>query len=117
MQPSDQTDLDGCELILELIGHIQRRIGQKSEMAFIADKDEIDLTAFRLSTIGEATNRLTPALKERHPSIPWKSIYGMRNIIAHNYASLDPAAVWQTASQFLQPLETACRIEIERLTA
>jgi uncharacterized protein with HEPN domain len=114
MKTSEVTDLEGCELVLELIDHVQRRIAGMSETDFVTDKDEIDLTAFRLSIIGETTNRFTKELKERYPQIPWPSIYGMRNIISHNYANLDPAAVWRVSEQFLGSLAKVCRQEVER---
>jgi uncharacterized protein with HEPN domain len=109
VKSSDATDLDRCELILELIAHVERRLGSKSEAEFLNDKDEIDLTAFRLSAIGETSNKLSAALRERHPGI-----YAMRNIIAHDYSTLEAALVWRAATERLIHLKSVCATEIGR---
>ena len=114
MKSSDATDLDRCELILEPIAHVERRLGSKSEAEFVNDKDEIDLTAFRLSALGEPSNKLSAALRERHPSIAWRAIYAMRNIIAHDYSNLEPALIWRAATERLNDLKSVCATEVGR---
>ena len=52
----------------------------------------------QLYLIGEATNRLSESLKNKFPQVPWSSIYGFRNRIAHEYFRLDMDVVWQTIS-------------------
>lgn len=115
MVPDDETDIGHLELIVELIDHIERRLSKISEAVFEADKDEIDLTAYRLQTIGETTNKLTASLKGRHPEINWPAIYAMRNIIAHQYRSLRARNVWNVAMNSLAPLAAVCRAELNRL--
>jgi uncharacterized protein with HEPN domain len=102
------------EQILEMIGHIDRRLQDMSEAAFVRDQDEVDLTAYRLQVIGEATRKLSDVAKSRHPEIDWASIYAMRNIIAHDYGSIVPARVWLVADRELEPLAAACRVEMQK---
>lgn len=109
--PKIYRDSDLLELVVELIGHIQRRISQKTEAEFLADEDEIDLTAFRLLHIGEATHKMSVELKARHIHIPWPDIYRMRNIISHDYFGMEPWLVWQTATIKLDELLVMCRAE------
>ena len=97
--------------IIELIGHIDRRLDGMSEATFVSDHDEVDLTAYRLQVIGEATRKLSDPLKSRHPHIDWSAIYAMRNIIAHDYGSIIPARVWLVATGELEPLAAICRRE------
>ncbi len=35
--------------------------------------------------VGEAANRCSPAIRERHPRVPWEAIRGMRNRLVHGY--------------------------------
>jgi len=44
-----------------------------------------------LTVIGEAINRLSPELRERHPEVPWQQIVAVRHRIVHAYFDLD----WQ----------------------
>lgn len=108
-------DRDLLELIVELIGHVQRRVLKLTAADFLADKDEIDLTAFRLLHIGEATNKLSPEIKAGYPAMPWADIYRMRNIISHDYFGVDPHIVWQTAMHGMEELLMICRAELNSL--
>ena len=63
----------------------------------------------QLFVIGEAASRLSPALKQRFPNIPWQAISGFRNYIAHEYFSLDLDIVWQTVIADVPSLESEVR--------
>ncbi|WP_294253377.1 HepT-like ribonuclease domain-containing protein [Propionivibrio sp.] len=41
---------------------------------------------------------------ERHPEVPWRSMRGMRNRIAHGYFDIDPDVVWETVQTALPAL-------------
>ncbi len=56
--------------------------------AFLHDVDIQDAVLWRLETLAEATGKLSQRLKDRHPQIHWRAIYGFRNIAAHGYADL-----------------------------
>ena len=58
-----------------------------------------------LMTIGEEVNKIDVDLKEEYPHIPWQSIKGMRNRIAHDYRGLDPTIPYSIIKQFLSPLK------------
>jgi uncharacterized protein with HEPN domain len=49
-----------------------------------------------LTIVGEAVARLSPALKDKYPDIPWSDIKGLRNVVVHNYFGTDWSEVWNT---------------------
>jgi uncharacterized protein with HEPN domain len=108
-------DLDRLELIVELIDAIHRRLDDMDRAQFVVDRDEIDLTAFRLGHIGEAAGKISPDIKSRHPSLPWGRMVSLRNVVSHEYGVIDPVIVWKTATEELAALRTACAEEIARL--
>lgn len=114
MEPTKATDIDGCRLILELIGHIDRRLGSKTLDQFENDKDEVDLTAFRLAIIGETTHRFTSGLRAKHPEINWRAIYALRNYAVHAYSLLNHEKVWNAAVYSLPALKALCETELAR---
>ena len=62
----------------------------------------------RIQVIGEHVGRLLK--DERRPldgydDIPWNAIYGMRNIIAHEYANVDEAIVVSVINDELPKLK------------
>ena len=52
---------------------------------------------FNLMIIGEAASRVSRALKSRHPKVDWQSLKEFRNIITHEYFSLNLEIVWDSA--------------------
>jgi len=115
MAPGTEADGLYLERIIELISLIQAGLKEMDEAAFLADRDMIDLTAFRLFQIGELTHKLSQDPKQRHPEIAWTSIYGLRNLIAHHYEKSKPSALWTIVTNSMAALETVCRQELDRI--
>lgn len=57
-----------------------------------------------IEIIGEAASRLSADLRDRHPTIPWSQIIGMRNRLVHAYFDIDYEQVWKTLDEDLPPL-------------
>jgi len=54
----------------------------------------------------EVANRLPQEFRDEHPEVPWRSIIGMGNILAHEYAiRADPDTVWNTLAIEFPKLE------------
>lgn len=87
-------DIERLRDIQEAIGRIQQHAA-KGRSAFEQDELLQTWVVHHLQIIGEATRHLSSALKENHPEIPWSRIIGMRNILVHDYFSIDIEAVWQ----------------------
>lgn len=52
-----------------------------------------------IEIVGEAASRLSPALRQANPQVPWSDIIGMRNRIVHAYFDIDAEIVWRTARE------------------
>ncbi len=66
--------------------------------AFYANGEKQDAVLRRLEVIGEAAGRIAHEVQKELPSIPFREIRGMRNIIAHDYGEVDLERVWETAT-------------------
>lgn len=55
--------------------------------------------------IGELCKLVSRELREEEPIVPWKSWCGIRDIFAHQYASLDCQSAWDTVQTDLQELK------------
>lgn len=91
----DERDALYLALIGEAISDIRRRFSPMAQDVFLSDRDEQALAAFRLSIIGENANKLSSALRARHPGIPWPDMIAFRNIVSHEYHRIDPSLVWE----------------------
>lgn len=63
-----------------------------------------DAVVRRLIIIGEAVNRLSDDFKTAYPDIPWQIIKGFRNVLVHEYDSLDYDLIWETINNELPKL-------------
>jgi len=70
-----------------------------------------------LGELGEATKRLSDAVKARHARIDWRGIAGMRDILVHEYFRVDLTIVWRTLRQDLPPLRAVVLKEISQARA
>ena len=70
-------------------------------------------TCMCLQSIGEAIrqvdNKTEGKLFSKYPEIPWKQIIGMRNILSHEYLSIDPDLIFDIISQEIEPLRETLR--------
>jgi len=55
---------------------------------YVADADRRLATERRLEIIGEAARKVSRSFQEGHPEIPWRSIIGLRNVLAHEYGEV-----------------------------
>ena len=95
----------------DLLGDIQEALrrarsyteGQSYEQ-FLADTKTQDAVIRSLDILGEATKKLSPALRESHPEIPWKSLAGVRDKLIHDYFGVNIDIVWQIVEDQLPGL-------------
>ena len=93
---------DMCSAILK----IQRYVNGYGFEDFIGDEKTQDAVIRQLTIIGEAVTHLPEAITSLAPEIPWTLVRGMRNIIVHDYLSVDMRIVWNTLTKDLVRLGT-----------
>ncbi len=71
---------------------------------FLKDTRLQDSVIRRLEIIGEAADRISPELRERHSEIPWSAMTGMRNRMIHGYDDIDMDIVWNTSQESIPDL-------------
>ena len=79
-------------------------LGEKTLDALLLDRT-LQLALARLvEVVGEASTRVTAAIKSQYPAIPWRDIAGMRNKLIHEYDYVDVTIVYNTVRNDLPPL-------------
>lgn len=69
----------------------------------------------KLMHVGEAASGLDQSTRERAPEVPWGEIIGMRNILVHEYDSVDIDVVWEVVQNDLPSLKEKIRTLLRRL--
>ncbi len=98
----------------DLIGHIVQAAADAcsyvdglSKDDFLADKRTQQAVIMNLIIIGEAASKVMDVHAEfaqQHPEVPWRSMRGMRNRIAHGYFDIELNVVWNTVQEDLPAL-------------
>lgn len=82
---SKRTDWEFLSDVLEAIRRIQAYTTGMTFEVFLWDTKTQDAVVRNLEIIGEATKRLSDEVRERYPTVPWKSMAGVRDRLIHHY--------------------------------
>lgn len=72
-----------------------------SYQTFIKNDMIIDAVTRNYEIIGEIANKIPKELKEQYPTIPWRQMYGLRNLAIHEYHVIDNRILWEIATEHL----------------
>ncbi|CAI0725743.1 Protein of uncharacterised function DUF86 [Serratia quinivorans] len=78
-----------------------------SQEDFLDDKRTQQAVIMSLIIIGEAATKVmdnNELFTQQHPEVPWRSMRGMRNRIAHGYFDINLDVVWATVQTALPEL-------------
>ena len=64
--------------------------------------------------IGEVANHLSEEFKQQHKQIPWNEMRGIRNLMAHQYHSVDFDIIWDTSRIDIPALREFCKVNLEK---
>ena len=116
MSERDLTIRDRLEDILESIGLIEEWSQGMTELHdFMISPGRVmafNACVMRLQVIGEHVGKLLKEQSkplESYTGIPWQAIYGMRNIISHEYGNVDEAIVVSVINDDLPKLKAVIK--------
>ena len=112
MSDNQLTIHDRLEDILDSINLIQEwSDGRTSVNDFMLSPTGVmafNACVMRFQVIGEHIGKLLKNEEkplDAYPNIPWNAIYGMRNIISHEYANIDEDIIVSVINDDLPPLK------------
>ena len=91
--------------ILEAIDKIEKYTKGFTRAKFQKNTLVADAVSKNLEIIGEASKRIPASIKNQIPSIQWKKIIGLRNILIHEYSGIDKEIVWDIIEHKLPELK------------
>lgn len=90
-----------------LIGHIRDCIAKIRDYTtggrdeFMKDRKTQDAVYRNLEIIGEAVKNLTTDFRAANPGVEWAEAAGLRDVLIHDYADIDPEVIWTTIERDL----------------
>jgi len=100
--------------LLEAVGRVERRsagIGTANDfVTSVEGIDRLDAICMMLIAIGESCKHLDKItdgkLLARYPSIDWKGVKGIRDIMSHQYFDIDAEVVFSVCKKHIPELKT-----------
>ena len=77
--------------------------------SFLQDETLTRAYVRSIEVIGEAVKQLPDELRQKHNTIEWRAMAGMRDRLIHNYFGVDHEIVWDVVINKIPALDTAIR--------
>jgi uncharacterized protein with HEPN domain len=102
--PLDERDAALLWDMLAACHAIQRFLSGRSFEQYLADEVLQSAVERKIQIIGEAATKISGAVLQEHPEVPWKLISGQRHVLAHDYGRIEHDRIWNVASVHLAVL-------------
>ena len=100
--------------MLQFVQEIRGLLAHQLLEEFLANRVLCLATEKLFINLGEAASRINAAHCEQIPSVPWRQVIGLRNILAHGYEQVEHETLFNTVTQDLPQLEEALSQELVR---
>jgi len=101
MSPVKREFILYLEDMLQSMNRIEEYLGELDFRKFKMNDLVVDAIIRNFEIIGEASKKIPADIQEKYPEIPWRKMYGLRNLIAHEYFGIDYEMIWEIAKNNL----------------
>jgi len=101
-----ERDLVKCEDMRIHAQRARRFLASRSLEEFLADEMAQDAVIRCVEVVGEAARLVSQDTRKRSTGIPWALVVGMRNVLAHEYGTVDLEKVYDVVTHDLPELLT-----------
>ncbi len=113
MSPIKREFILYLEDMLQSMNRIEEYMGDLDFNKFKQNYMVVDAIIRNFEIIGEASKNIPADVQKKYPEIPWKKMYGLRNLISHEYFGIDYEMIWEIAKNNL-PQNRVDLIEVIR---
>src|ERR1035437_1931614 len=101
MNPIKREFILYLEDMFQSMQRIEEYLGDLDFKKFQMTHIVVDAVVRNFEIIGEASRKIPSDIQEEYPDIPWRKMYGLRNLIAHEYFGIDYEMIWEIAKNNL----------------
>jgi uncharacterized protein with HEPN domain len=91
--------------ILDAIQKIELYTKSLNFSDFSKDNKTVDAVIRNFEIIGEATKRVSEAIKSKYPSVPWRMMAGTRDKLIHEYFGVNLDVLWKAVKEDIPALK------------
>lgn len=115
--PHDREQRDRDALV-DIFNAASEAVGFNEDLTcdqFLADRKTQLAVLHLITLIGEASRRTDASFRMHYNELPWPQMMGIRNIIVHEYDSVDMMLVWDVLTRDLPALVQQIKPIIDNL--
>ncbi len=91
--------------MLDAISEIESFTAGVDFLTFQANREKVLAVVKLLEILGEAVKKIPGNVRNQYPQIAWQAIAGMRDILVHEYWSIDTDVVWASVKEDIPELK------------
>lgn len=97
------------EDISTCVKQIEEYLNGVSEENFYKNDSLQSAVMMKLQIIGEASRNIPNSVKAVNPSMPWRELANVRDLIAHGYYQIGASYIWKTAKNQIPKIKEALK--------
>jgi uncharacterized protein with HEPN domain len=105
MTPRDREVLERIIECVDAVGGYVARVG----VDWADDAMAVDAIAKRIEEIGEIAKRVTPDTLATMPSVDWRGLKGIREVVVHDYGHVELDVLADVVENYLPGLRAAVK--------
>ena len=101
---SDRTDDERLDDIRRYAADAIENLSDSSYTDFLNDANLRYAVFYLTAIVGEAASKTAASTRRRYPAVPWRLFRNLRNILIHEYHSVEPNRIYAVVTDDLPML-------------
>ena len=111
---SDRTDEERLDDVRQYASEAIETLGDSTYADFLNDSNLRRAVFYLVAVVGEAASIISQSTRRQYPAAQWRRFRGLRNILIHEYHSVEADAIYEAVIHYLPALLTALETPVRQ---
>ncbi len=107
---TERTDEERLDDIHRYASEAIETIGDATYADFLNDTNLRRAIFYLMSVVGEAASKMSQTTRRRYPAAQWRRFRDLRNILIHEYHSVEADTIYEAVTRHVPALLTALEV-------